>query len=152
MVVNNSLGTTHISLFNIFFRFKLKTYKTNYTLLMSVIEKFVKHIEKVYDNEEVRMLENLWMKKITNFPINLQVVEEEDGEKLHLFVLKGAEAILLHKSTSIFLYITNLTSVELETLRYITIKKKGEEADEDFVSLAYEYISFKNKAKIGIRQ
>nr|WP_238699252.1 MULTISPECIES: hypothetical protein [unclassified Sulfolobus] len=119
---------------------------------MNVIEKFVKDIEKVNDDEEVRMLENLWMRKITNFPTNLQVVEEEYGEKLHLFVLKGAEAILLHKPTNIFLYITNLTSLELETLRYITIKKKGEEADEDFVSLAYEYISFKNKAKIGIRQ
>ncbi|QXJ34612.1 hypothetical protein [Saccharolobus shibatae] len=121
-------------------------------MIMSVIEKFVKNIEKVYDSEEVRMLENLWLTKITNFPINLQVVEEEDGEKLHLFVLKGAEAILLHKPTNIFLYITNLTSVELETLRYITIKKRGEEADEAFVSIAYEYISFKNKAKIGIRQ
>ncbi|QXJ31593.1 Uncharacterized protein J5U21_01243 [Saccharolobus shibatae] len=142
----------YTSKFNNFSASNLKPYKTYCIMIMSVIEKFVKNIEKVYDSEEVRMLENLWLKKITNFPINLQVVEEEDGEKLHLFVLKGAEAILLHKPTNIFLYITNLTSVELETLRYITIKKRGEEADEAFVSLAYEYISFKNKAKIGIRQ
>ncbi|WP_338603682.1 hypothetical protein V6M85_04830 [Sulfolobus tengchongensis] len=118
---------------------------------MSVIEKFVKDIEKSNDYEEIKMLENLWMKKITNFPQDIKIIEEEEGEKLHLFILKGAEAILLHKPTNIFLYITNLTSVELETLRYITIRKKCKEADDNFVSLAFEYISFKNKAKIGMR-
>ncbi|BDB98945.1 hypothetical protein [Saccharolobus caldissimus] len=116
---------------------------------MSVIEKFVKEIEKTDNKEEIQFLENLWRDKIVTFPSTLKLAEEIDGDILHLYVLKGAEAILLHKPTGIFIYITNITAVELETLRYITIRKKGKEANNDFVSIAHEYLSLKNKGKIG---
>lgn len=131
------------------FYLKLKTISIVY-MIMDVIETFVRRIEKTNDLEEIKMLRNLWSSKIATFPKELRIVEEVEGDALRLVVVKGAEAILLHKATNIYLYITDLTSVELETLRYITIRKKAKEADNEFVSLAYEYITLKNKAKIGI--
>ena len=119
-------------------------------MIMDVIETFVRRIEKTNDLEEIKMLRNLWSSKIATFPKELRIVEEVEGDALRLVVAKGAEAILIHKATNIYLYITDLTSVELETLRYITIRKKAKEADNEFVNLAYEYITLKNKAKIGI--
>ncbi|AOL16973.1 hypothetical protein BFU36_09915 [Sulfolobus sp. A20] len=117
---------------------------------MEAIRRFVNDIEKSKDPYEIEILKNLWRNKTMVISQNLNVAEEEEGDRLKLLVLKGAEAIIIHKPTDVFIYIENISSVELETLRYLVIKKKGVEADNDFVSLAYEYLSVKNKGKIGI--
>ncbi|BAK54800.1 MULTISPECIES: hypothetical protein [Sulfurisphaera] len=112
-----------------------------------IIERFVELEEG--DENEVKLLKSLWSDKITKLTLSdFQTLEMTEGNVLLLQIHRGNIISLLHKPSGLFLLIYGVSALEIETLRYITLKSKN--PDTDFVALVYEYLN-KGNARLGFQ-
>ncbi|MCY0860520.1 MAG: hypothetical protein OWQ54_08835 [Sulfolobaceae archaeon] len=114
----------------------------------SPLEKFFRELDN-RDEQEARILANLYKDKEGFIDLTkVKYIRRQENDKAILLILKNNEAIIYHKPTKIFVYLKNLSSIDLETLEYEFLRR-GNEVEKLITESFYRKIYLDGNIEIG---
>ncbi len=114
----------------------------------SPLEKFFRELDN-RDEQEAKILANLYKDKEGFIDLaKVKYIRRQENDRAILLILKNNEAIVYHKPTKLFIYLKNLSSIDLETLEYEFLRR-GNDVEKLITESFYRKIYLDGNIEIG---